>query len=127
MREIKFRAWDKIDKLMAPVEELHRDWIAIPVMDEDGGHLEQRKLDDVVLMQSTGLFDKNGKEIWGGDVVHWQYRGLDYQNEVYFDKGRFWVKDYYIVSHDEPSDAFGEGVTNLNVIGNIWDNPELIK
>ena len=69
MRDIKFRAWDKISKTMCDVVEIHQSWIAIPFMDEDGGHLEQRKFEDVFLMQYTGLKDKNGVEIYEGDVV----------------------------------------------------------
>jgi uncharacterized phage protein (TIGR01671 family) len=68
-REIKFRAWDKIDKIMRQVTcyNLYDEYVRL---DEDNsGNSITRKIDDVILMQFTGLLDKNGKEIYEGDIV----------------------------------------------------------
>lgn len=108
MREIKFRAWHTIDTVM--------------VYDLNSPSLEHGVLcgGDYILMQYTGLKDKNGKEIYEGDIL--------YDDE--FD-------DYYFVDqkmHESCgccSSVFGwsvEGNYNENsIVGNIYENPELLQ
>ena len=120
MREIKFRAWDKKNKKM-----LHYDNDVTPCITLNGvcqGENHTNVSFDYVLMQYTGLKDKNGKEIYEGDRLN---HSIDrYQQEcpyVVEDMSEFYKElnrsdTYYRI--DEYS---------LEIIGNIHENPELLE
>lgn len=112
MREIKFRAWDKWNKIM--IQPNNGDFI--------GWHAMSNWKDCLELMQFTGLHDKNGKEIFEGDILHSEH--LDY--EV-----KFINNEYYTgvkkVSGNSITDLGKEVASKLEVIGNIWENPELLE
>lgn len=89
------------------------------------------KFDDVKLMQSTGLFDKNGREIFEGDVVQYQNTKVpsaDSKGIVkYFDN---WAMFGIDVEYNEPRALFFNGLADhisLEVVGNIYENPELLE
>ena len=119
-REIKFRVWDKIMEDIAPLVELHSDWVAIPIMDEEGGHLEKRKIEDVELMQFTGLKDKNGKEIYEGDIL----RKYGQETEELTGEATGVVED--ITNIEFIKDCIIAGIP-IEVIGNIYQNKDLIN
>ena len=114
MREIKFRAWDREKKkLVGPFEV--------------GSEASMLWLPE---MQYTGLKDKNGKEIYDGDITT---RGIvEWCECLNWDSGGsnhpgFYFKDRY--EHNERGclayhDGFDE---DIEVIGNIYENPELLK
>ncbi|PQF17855.1 YopX family protein [Enterococcus faecium] len=82
--------------------------------------------DKYVLMQSTGLKDKNGVEIFEGDLVeHDDNLNGDWETfeacEVVYDK------DYAQFCFKWDAGNFLTDYRNLNVIGNIYENPELLK
>ncbi len=133
MREIKFRNWDKENKRMVYLgfnfyqrgpmkdelefdseKDYNRDW----ENDKEG------ILSEPELMQYTGLKDKNGKEIYEGDIVKFETTlGIvEWTNgdcAEFFIRGKRWV--FYEMSGklfcwDE-----------LEVIGNIYENEELLK
>ena len=78
--------------------------------------------------QFTGLTDKNGKKIFEGDIV--QYYGT-YPLEVYIEKGHTKIRWYDTISASKYDELFfsidREGYGECEIIGNIYDNPELLK
>ena len=122
MRDIKFRIWDTENNEMLKVQELdfeptfYGGRIAIRP-DQYNNYFDT---EDMILMQYTGLKDKNGKEIYEGDIVAIQgdLKSFKTQVEWHKDIAAFILKDLQILDVD---------IANFTtVIGNIYDNPELL-
>lgn len=120
MREIKFRAWDKeLEKMHYDIEYIYDD--VGTSCASFGDMLEDTERFNV--MQYTGLKDKDGKEIYEGDIVHFKtLRSKEYIGEVksYEDAASFFVvaKEHYMECLDD--------VYDLEVLGNIYENKELL-
>lgn len=120
-REIKFRIWDIENKEMLKVQELdfeptfYGGRIAIR-LDQYNDYFDT---EDMILMQYTGLDDKNGKEIYEGDIVKYE----NMTGKIMFFNGSF------IMSNFEETEEWELGVINeeLEIMGNIYDNPELLE
>ena len=125
-REIKFRFWDKNRLMMFdwPFIVHHFD-DEIRVTKLDRSDYERIPLADGVLLQFTGLKDKNGKEIYEGDFVkhHQAYHGNFVESVVWFFCG--W-KPFFGGGdgHYMPASPSPE---HCEVIGNIYETPELLK
>lgn len=127
MREIKFRAWSKFTEKMIHPDET--GWYDRVFMGSNG-FLQTTDLagivnrDDVVAMQYTGLKDKNGREIYEGDIVM-QLSERTYDSVtgvVKFIDGR-----YVIESADGKTSVYLFDEVAFNVlIGNIYETPELL-
>lgn len=81
------------------------------------------------LMQSTGLKDKNGVEVFQGDVVIHEEGEYSYKGIVLKDKYYFYIEGVNIndsFSFDDISNTL-IGETDLEVIGNVYENPELLE
>jgi uncharacterized phage protein (TIGR01671 family) len=87
---------------------------------------------EIRLMQFTGLKDKRGKEIWEGDILKMKEDICLIDNEeidvVIFEKGMFktncdWDDGCYCIGNG----IFLDGDNYLEVVGNIFENPELLK
>jgi len=125
MREIKFRAWLKDTNEMIEVEDIRLNK-PFMINTTSAWRLE----DEIILMQYTGLKDKNGKEIYEGDIVT---IGID-EIPPFFTKGKVVYSPPAFVLECEDGmerslelllDYSSEEV--LEVIGNIYENPELLE
>ena len=120
----KFRAWDGQDMVMRDVEQLrfaHNSNNHVVYITIDGEEWETGPA--LILMQSTGLKDKNGVEIFEGDIVRW-HDVVTWDYSVTFKDGVFCISD-------DPSSNFYHLKEDINgkfeVIGNIYENPELLE
>jgi len=99
MREIKFRAWNNAEKKMYPeVEDIRERY-------------------EIYLMQYTGLKDKNGQEIYEGDILKFNTKG---GNEMIYEV-KWRGKGF------KPTRMSEDNQEEIEIIGNIYENPELLS
>lgn len=128
-REIKFRAWIPNLKRIIYIGSHKNDtavWICedgFNVVDHFTGKSESMGTDEdgVILMQFTGLEDKNGREIYEGDILDFDERewGGRFEPEV------IWMEN--IIGDWNYSGSLSDVKEWRSVIGNIYENPELLK
>ena len=124
----RFRAWLKEDKEMVDVEEINFyngefDFIGDAIT-------WMCKSNDCVLMQSTGFRDKNGKEIFEGDIIKVTIPfNCSWLEVVSFnnDKAMFVSKEVKRKVEETPLyDLFNTDIFEVEIIGNIWEDGELL-
>lgn len=131
----RFRAWNKATKAMYEVDDIMsidfgRSEISVKTLFFE--RTNYYNFDDIVLMQSTRLTDKNGKEIFEGDVVTDGHTSGDIKNHP--------TLGFYMVDDNGTERWFSDGSTIedfeedvetahriLKIIGNIYENPELAE
>ena len=137
MREIKFRIWDKLAERFIKCDEGYQGHYVLSLKGEFHNLQNGSGGDEYVVQQYTGLTDKNGVEIYEGDIIHYKFDGALYPKEAcdllltciycpifggynfnapndsyYYAEIRYYYAE--IRSYDE-------------VIGNIFENPELLE
>ncbi|WP_372757731.1 YopX family protein [Lactococcus lactis] len=132
----KLRAWDKVGKSISSVSEItySGDLSYLSFVKLSGNNRlygpESRLADDVIIMQSTGLTDKNGVEIYEGDIV----RVTDEDESADFCDGGIGTINgldelfMWYIDGDVENGLFDINSSYyIEVIGNIYENPELLK
>jgi len=126
MRTIKFRAWDTKNKRMIDgwdLEYLNETFES----KKDGVFVIG---DDLIIMQYTDLFDRKGFEIAEGDIVRFKYEGDDgfwnneyskgyYSKPIVYSEGEYFIDDIFT--------PLWEHTPKVKIIGNIYENSNLIK
>lgn len=109
-REIKLRAWSTTGKVMHPV------W---KKTDDENG--------EYIIMQSIDLFDKNGKEIYEGDILKWSIIDIDGSTVMQIDVVER-ESGYFTVGGDCVCEEIHQEQISVEseIIGNKYDNPELV-
>lgn len=119
----RYRAWDKEFKEMVQVDALVFDEQIIKATYKNGNVVKE-DLKNYVLMQSTGLRDKNEREIFEGDVV--KLAKDVYSEPTYYEIVRHRGGAYRLESKQHGCELWLRH-TDCEIAGNIWENPELIE
>lgn len=139
MREIKFRAWIKEQNIM--LRWIRNIWCTNNgeqlewINERNSDHYDYlkndytnllygRNGDGVVLMQYTGLKDKNGKEIYEGDIANAIVVDFDHPEEIEIGKVVFKEGEWVIENKKDSYPLYYQD--EVEIIGNIHENPELL-
>lgn len=143
MREIELRAWDK--KTQKMIEHNSQELILVPCIDGYGAakHFKKQGWGDkeishfdwadadlisgrYILMQYTGMKDKNGKEDWVDDIVETVVGGIVWRSKIFQAES-----GAYCINLPAQTATGFDAIMLITVehenIGNIYDNPELLK
>lgn len=119
MRNIKFRIWDKEQRIyINKYDSFQIGFHRISLLDGDINNQH----DNFIFQQFTGLTDKNGKEIYEGDIIQYNYPKNERNNKVLVR----WTTE----EHDNHPgfiirDSF-EQYGDYEIVGNMYENPDLV-
>lgn len=129
----KFRAWDKFEKEMLEVHGINYDadgvWTKEMIDDESDG--EFIHFSDIELLQSTGLFDKKGNEVFESDIVDVRtLEGTIYLRGVVKKvKGGLYIEGLHFSKNMPLTDFYFKSYTNtleIEILGNVYQDEHLL-
>ena len=146
-REIKFRGWDKYDKKMIyDLCQVDSFWHYYSYSDDTGLHFGKtgpngvgEDFENKYIMQYTGLKDKNGEKIYEGDILEehtpsgFNYSVVKFGEiniSIFSCKAKMctcFYQDYSNFNDNWSEVTLGNNLKNIEVIGNIYENPELLE
>lgn len=123
----RYRAWDKIHKTMYEADDIiaidfGKSEISVKTLFFERANYYN--FNDIVLMRSTGLLDKNGKEIFEGDVV--KMAKNVYSEPTYYEVVRHLGGAYRLESKQHGCELWLRH-TDCEIAGNIYEHPELAE
>lgn len=121
MREIKFRAWDKEHKVLRDVTRIDLLKGTVSLCEDTGYFNYTCNMDEVILMQCTGLKYDDGVEIYEGDIFHLGDKDIKYV--VIWDADGFSGKQVKSSSYA----GLSHWRDKMKQMGNIYENPELLE
>lgn len=121
----RYRAWHKTWEELGKVKRIRFDdeGDVTTVLFEGKILGVDTHADEIVLMQSTGLVDKNGKEIFEGDIV--KMAKDVYSDPTYYEVVRHYGGSYRLESKQHGCELWLRH-TNCEVVGNVYENKELL-
>ena len=120
MREIKFKVWDKENKEMLDLEDLHYEFGKMSI--RTTMYNSYFDTEDMVLMQYTGLKDITGKEIYEGDIV--KVRTVTTCVTGYVEYDAEYCEYRVIINNNEYVSLWKQ--LEIEVLGNIYENKNLL-
>ena len=123
----KFRFWHKPTNKMVDCYGFNKDFVFGDTLDGVGTDYNPAKFEDCILMQCTGLKDKNDRLIYEGDIIYKKgtknYKGQKMYSEVIWDQ----MYAEFNISDDNGMHRMPSNSNNIEIIGNIFENPELLE
>lgn len=122
----RYRAWDKIHKTMYEVDDIMsidfgKSEISVKTLFFE--RTSRYDFDDIILMQSTGMTDKNGREIFEGDILDSEDSFLAGVVELRQNLGMFVSK---LIKYNN-FERLCNVLDSTQIIGNVWEDPKLLE
>nr|DAN29759.1 MAG TPA: YopX protein [Caudoviricetes sp.]DAS71676.1 MAG TPA: YopX protein [Caudoviricetes sp.] len=127
----KFRAWDKETQTMLDVSLIDFKKSVLIGEHWEFGETNFINFDEIELMQSTGLFDKEGTEVFEGDIIAIEVEEIETPiNAKIFQNNKIGVLMFHVFEDNEDVpmvELLEDNSVAFAVIGNIYENPELLE